>query len=371
MKSILNLAWKEIIQLLRDRVLLIFLIVAPFSQLILIAEATGGGVRNVKLAVWDQDQSQLSQDLVRTLGNSEAFKLVARAQSYEQVEQLVNDGSAAAVLIVPPDFSRNVMRPDAHVTLNAIVDGTNVIVARNIVGDIQGGVNDVLRQLLTEAGLASLGGGIDLVVENAFNPTLYIRWSTLTAQLPFITYQVVLVVAAVGFVRERELGTMEQLIVTPISRLELMLGKGLMALTVGIVNYIILYITLTQGFRLPMRGDLILFTILGILFVVTEIGIGTLISIVTKSQQQAILIVFLLAILEVTYSGYLVPTENMPLFMQAAAAVSPLQHFTAITRHVFLKGSTLPMMLDHVVMLVTLTIVSVGAAWVLFSRAEV
>jgi len=200
---------------------------------------------------------------------------------------------------------------------------------------------------------------------------LFIRWSTLTAQLPFITYQVVLVVAAVGFVRERELGTMEQLVVTPISRLQLMLGKGLMALVVGIVNYIILYITLTQGFLLPMRGDLVLFTGLGILFITTEIGIGTLISIVTRSQQQAILIVFLLAILEVTYSGYLVPTENMPLFMQAAAAVSPLQHFIAITRHVFLKGSTLPMMLDHVVMLGGLTVVCLGAASFLFARSEV
>jgi ABC-2 type transport system permease protein len=371
MRAILNLAWKEIIQLWRDRVLLIFLIIAPFSQLILIAEATGSGVRGIKLAVWDQDQSQLSQDLVRTLDNSEAFRLVARAQSYEQVEQLVNDGNAAAVLIIPPDFSRSVMRPDARATLNAIVDGTNVIVALNILGDIQGAVNDVVRQLLAEAGLASLGGGIALVVENAFNPTLYIRWSTLSAQLPFITYQVVLVVAAVGFVRERELGTMEQLVVTPISRLELMLGKGLMALIVGIINYVILYITLTQGFRLPMRGDLMLFTALGILFVITEIGIGTLISIITKSQQQAILIVFLLAILEVTYSGYLVPTENMPVFMQAAAAVSPLQHFVAITRHIFLKGSTLPMMIDHVVMLIALTIASLGAASFLFARAEV
>ena len=371
MKSILNLAWKEIIQLLRDRVLLIFLVVAPFSQLILIAETTGSGVRNVKLAVWDQDQSQLSQDLVRTLDNSEAFTLVARAQSYEQVEQLINDGIVAVVLIVPPDFSRNVMRPDARATLNAVVDGTNVIVANYVLGDIQGAVNDVLRQLLAETGLTLSAGGIDLQVENAFNPTLFVRWSTLSALLPFLTYQVVLIVAAVSFVRERELGTMEQLIVTPISRLDLMLGKGLTALIVGVANFVILYLTLTQWFHLPMRGDLGVFALLGILFILTEIGIGTLISIITNSQQQAILIVFLLAILEVTYSGILVPTENMPLFMQAAAAVSPLQHSIAITRHILLKGSTLPMMLDHVVMLVILAIVSIGAAWFLFSRAEV
>jgi ABC-2 type transport system permease protein len=371
MKAILNLAWKEILQLLRDRVLLAFLILAPFLQLVLISEATGGGVRGVKLAVWDQDQSQLSQDLIRTLANSEAFRLVARAQSYTQIEELLNDGNAAAVLIVPPDFSRALMRADARATLNVIVDGTNVIVATYVLADIESAVNDVLRQLLLELGMPLSAGGIDLRIENAFNPTLFIRWSSLTAQLPFITYQVVLVVAAVGFVRERELGTMEQLIVTPISRLQLMLGKGLMALGVGIINFAILYLTLTQGFRLPMRGDLLLFALLGMLFLVTEIGVGTLISIITRSQQQAVLIVFLLAILEVTYSGYIVPTENMPAFMQVAAAVSPLQHFIAITRHVFLKGSTLLMMVDHVVILSALTIITLGVASFLFARFEV
>jgi ABC-2 type transport system permease protein len=371
MQAILNLAWKEIIQLARDRVLVAFLIVAPFLQLVLISEATGGGVRHVKLAVWDQDQSQLSQDLVRTLANSAAFRLVARAQSYTQVEELVNEGNTAAVLIIPPDFSRALMRPDTRATLNVIVDGTNVIVATYVLGDIESAVNDVLHQLLTEIGMPLNAGGIDLKVENAFNPTLFIRWSSLTAQLPFIVYQVVLVVAAVGFVRERELGTMEQLIVTPISRLQLMLGKGLMALIVGIVNFAILYVTLTQGFHLPMRGDLLLFTALGILFIITEIGVGTLISIITRSQQQAVLIVFLLASLEVTYSGFIVPTENMPAFMQAAAAVSPLQHFIAITRHVFLKGSTLPMMVDHIVILSALTVITLSVASFLFARIEV
>ena len=120
-----------------------------------------------------------------------------------------------------------------------------------------------------------------------------------------------------------------------------------------------------------MRGDVVTFTILGLLFIVTEIGMGTLISMVATSQQQSILIVFLLAMLEVTFSGYLVPTDNMPVFMQAAAAVSPLQHFTAITRLVFLKGSTLPMMLNHVIPLIALALGSLGTSWALFVRAEV
>lgn len=370
MKTILNLAWKEILQLLRDRVLLGFLIVMPLIQLLLIAEATGAGVRGIAFAVWDQDQSQLSQDLIRTLDNSDEFKLQTRAQSYEEIKKLIDDGTVKVALIIPPDFSRAAMRPDSSATITAIIDGTNVIVGNSVLGAIEGAVNDLLRQMFAQAGLSTLSG-VDLKVDLEFNPTLNIRWSTLTAQLPFITYQLVLVVAAVGFVRERELGTMEQLVVTPISRLDLMLGKGLMALGVGILNFFILMVALTQGFQIPMRGDIFSFTLLGILFIFTEIGAGTLLSIITSSQQQAILIVFLLAMLEVTFSGYLVPTDNMPAFMQAAAAVSPLQHFTAITREVFLKGTPVWMMLDHVIPLVLFTIASLGAAWALFVRAEV
>jgi ABC-2 type transport system permease protein len=161
------------------------------------------------------------------------------------------------------------------------------------------------------------------------------------------------------------------LVVTPISRRDLMLGKGLMALIIGIVNFFVLMATLNLGFRIPLRGDVALLTLLGILFIITEIGVGTLISMVAASQQQSILIVFLLATLELTFSGYLVPTENMPGFMQLFASISPLQHFTAITRHVFLKGSTLPMMLDHAAALILLAAGSLGTAWALFVRAEV
>ncbi len=370
MKSILNLAWKELIQLWRDRLLLFFMIIAPVSQLILIAEATGGGVHGIRVAVWDQDRSALSQQLVQTLANSEAFQVTDRATSYADIQQMVNDGTVAAALIIPPDFSRNAMRPDTRTSLATIVDGTNAIVARTVLGDIQGAVNQVMQDIISSAP-GGTPGGIELNIEMAFNPNLSIRFSTLTAQLPFITYQIVLLVAATSFVRERELGTMEQLVVTPINRLELMLGKGLLALVIGIANYLILLLTLVNGFNIPMRGDVFLFSALGALFVVTEIGIGSLISITARSQQQAILIVFLLAILEVTYSGYLVPTENMPAFMQALASVSPLQHFIAITRHVFLKGSDITMMLDHVFALSALALGSLGLAWFNFSRAEV
>lgn len=367
-KSILNLAWKEIIQLLRDRVLLLFLILIPVVLLSLIAESTGGGIRGIKYAVWDQERSALSQQLITAINNTSDFNLTFRASSYAEVQNLMNDGEIGAALIIPPTFTRDALRPGSSATLDVIVDGTNEVIASSVIGALQGVVGDLALGDLAASG-GRLPGGIDLNVDIAFNPTLNIRWSTLTGTIAMITYLVVLVVAAVSFVREHELGTMEQLVVTPITRLELLFGKGLMAVLIGLFNLIVLYLALHEIFQIPMHGSLTLLFGLGLLFVITEIGVGMLISLATNSQQQAILVVFLLAMLEITFSGYLVPTENMPIFMQFFAAISPLQHFMAISRAIFLKGSTLTMLLGHVVPLVAMTMASIGVAWGLFAKA--
>ncbi len=369
LRIILNLTWKELLQLLRDRVLLVFLILMPAVQLFLIAEATGAGVRGISLAVWDQEQSTASQDLVTALDNTDEFLLTHRAASYQELHDLVDQGEATVAVIIPPDFTRNLNRPGSRTTVSVIVDGTNVIVASNVLSAMQGAVNGLIQDLAAQS-LGKPPAGIDLQVDTAFNSTLNLRVSTLPSQLSFITYQLVLVIAAVGLVRERELGTMEQLVVTPISRLQLVLGKGLMATLIGLVNFYLLVLLLTWGFKIPLRGDLTLLAGLGVLFIITEIGWGTLISIVTTSQQQAILLVFLLAMLEVTFSGYLVPVENMPWFMQFIGQFSPLQHFTYITRAVFLNGADLTMLLGHVVALVLLAIGTTTLAWRLFVRTS-
>ncbi len=368
LKTILNLAWKETIQLFRDRVLLVFLIVMPLSQLILIAEATGSGVRHVKFAVWDQDKSPLSQQLVTALQNTNDFQLMYRANSYDELHELVDQGNATVAIIFPPDFSDQAFKPGGSAELPVIVDGTNVIVASSILGSLQGAIADLALQNISGLSGGKLPGGIDLKVDTAFNPTLNLRWTMLPNQFAFITYQLVLVVAAVGLVRERELGTMEQLVVTPIRRSELVLGKALLAIAIGLVNFVVLILALRLGFGIPLRGDPALLFGLGVLFIITEIGWGTLISIVTTSQQQAILIVFLLAILEVTFSGYLVPTENMPPFMRLFAEISPLQHFTSIVKSIFIKGADLSMLMGHVIALGLLAVVTTTVAWILFVR---
>lgn len=370
MKAILNLAWKELVQLYRDRLLLVFLVIAPMLQLALISQATGAGIKDEKLAVWDQDQSALSQQLITSLDNTVEFRVTHRAASFEELRELVNRGQATVGVIIPPHFSRDSARPDIGATVPVIVDGTNAIVAGSILTAMEGAVGDLTLDFLAAGSPVLLPAGVDLKIDAAFNPTLNTRWTTLPAALAFITYQVVLVLAAVSFVRERELGTMEQLAVTPIRRLELLLGKGLMVALIGLLNFFLLILILTLLFQIPLRGDILLLAGLGLLFIVTQIGVGMLISLVSTSQQQAVLVVFLLAMTEITFSGLLVPTSNMPEVMQALAELSPLQHFTAMVRGVFLKGATLDMLISHVVPLTLLTVGSMGIAWTMFRRIE-
>ena len=367
LKSILNLAQKEGLQLLRDRLLLGFLIIMPVMLTVLIGSMTGSGIRKVKLAVWDQDRTAFSQSLVQALTNAPEFVLVARPASYTEFQNLLEQGSVSAGLIIPQNFSSDTMRPGGGSTLPVVLDGSNEVVASTLIGSLNGVVNQVMADMLKSSG-AQAAGGIDTKIDIAFNATLNLRWSVQTGQIAMLTYLLVLVVAAVSFVRERELGTIEQLVVTPISRLELILGKALLAYAVGLVNLFLIFIVIKVAYDVPMRGDFFLMVALGSLFIFTEIGIGMLISLLTKSQQQAILIVFLLAMMEITFSGYLVPADQMPPLMSAIALFSPMQHFMAISRSIILKGSTLPMLWQHVIPLVIIMFVSIGAAWYWFNK---
>ena len=370
MKTILNLAWKELIQLYRDRLLLAFLIVVPMMLLILIAQSTGAGISNERLAVWDQDRTPLSQQLIEALDNTGELQLAFRASSFDELRKLVNRDEVSVAVIIPPNFAHDATRPDIGATVPVIVDGSNAIVANDVLAAMNGAVENLSLQFLAVNSATGLPAGVDLKVNTAFNPTLSDSWTTLPTTLAFITYVLVLIVAAVSFVRERELGTMEQLAVTPINRLELLLGKGLMVALVGLLNFFVLVALLTLVFQIPMRGDLVVLVSLGFLFIVAEIGVGMLISLLSTSQQQAVLVVFMLALSEVSLSGILVPTDNMPVVMRVLADFSPLQHFTSLVRAIFLKGAPLDVLMGHVVPLALLACGTIGLSWVLFNRIE-
>jgi ABC-2 type transport system permease protein len=186
-KTILNLTLKELVQLFRDRVLLAFLIAAPMLQLVLIAQSSPAGIRNEKLAVWDQDRSTLSQQLISGLDNANEFQLAFRADNYEALQDLVKRGQARVAVIIPPHFERDAMRRDVGTTVAVFVDATNVVVASNILTALDGAVAELSQQALAADSPTRIPGGVDLKIDAEFNPTLNTRWTTLPATLAFIT----------------------------------------------------------------------------------------------------------------------------------------------------------------------------------------
>lgn len=369
LRQIFNLAWKEILQLRRDRFLILFLIIAPTLQLTLLSRNTGQGVKDLGVAILDLDQSALSRELITTLNNTEELAVIHFPSDRAALHALLDSGQVQVGIIVPPGFSRSFFgQSPKPAQIQALIDGANIVVGSNG-GQAVAGVIKQLAQRHFATHMPVELGGIEVEASALFNPTYNTRWFVIPAQLAFITYQVALVIAATGFVREKELGTLEQLVITPIRRLELIVGKALPAILLGVFNFLVLLSVQTFVYHIPMRGNLGLLLGFASVFVVAIVGMGTVISVVAQNQQQAVLFVFLLAILEFTVSGLLVSVENMPLLMRGLAQVSALQHFMVVMRAITLRGANLSMLLPHGLAIIAFAAVTAAAAWRTFTRA--
>jgi len=368
LRQIFNIAWKEVLQVKRDKFLLIFLILAPTLQLVLISRNTARGLSDVRVAVLDLDQSAISREFVQEMDVTQELNVLYFPRSHEELHQLLDDGKAQVGIVIPAGFERQFNSPtEAPAQVQALIDGTNILIG----ADSEPAVSGVLGALVQRHVQPPPGveiGGVQVYASALFNPTFNIQWFVIPSTLAFITYQVALVLAATGFVREKEIGTLEQLLITPIRRLELIIGKALPPTVLSILNFMLLMAVQTWGYHIPIRGSFGLLMLLATVSIVAIVGVGTVISIITQNQQQAVLMVFLLAILEVTISGYMLPVENMPLVMRWLAQISALQHFMTASRAIILRGSDLRMVMPHLLALFAIIAGTFTLAWRAFSR---
>lgn len=353
-----NLAQKELLQLTRDVMILILVLIGPMLQLALIARATTQGFHHQPIVVVDQDHSALSRDLISAFNNTEELKIVAYLDSPDQIDAWLDQTQAIMAVTIPAGLEADLARGAPQVQL--LVDGTKSASASYAMGAATGAISAVsARQQAARAGALPI---IQVRPQVRFNPTFNISFFVISAQLGFIIYQVGLIVAALGITRERELGTLEQLLVTPLQRVELIIGKAIPAVIVGVVNFFIMVFIVTQGFDVPMRGSFGLLLFLSVLFIIAEVGWGLMISAFSHTQQQAVLFVFVLAMTDMAFSGYTVPVERLPQAMQWLAQLFPFQHYLQILRGVMLRGADLSTLWPQAVALVVLAMISVGVA---------
>jgi ABC-2 type transport system permease protein len=352
---IANLIVKELTQFRRDRVLSLFILLAPALQLLLLAQSIERGVTEQPVVILDFDRSRLSRQLATDLDNTEELQVQFLVDSPDEIREMLDKGKARLAVVIPAGFSKGLTNAASAQPIQVIADATNTMAASITLSAASSAVDRF------SANLAGSGGWvvpelIDFRTNVRFNPTMDVRDFSIPAQLGFITYQVTLAVAALGLARERELGTLEQLMVTPLRRFELTLGKGMPASAIGAANFAVMLAIGLTLFQVPMNGSFILLGTLSLLFVTAVVSWGLVISAISRTQQQAILFVFIQAMVDMTFSGFMVPVKNMPPILQAISRFVPLQHYLTIVRGIMLKGAGLDELWPQAVALALLSL---------------
>lgn len=338
-----HLMLKEIIQLWRDKLILIFIILGPVSELTLVAWATSGDIEHIPTAIVDWDRTATSRQFVQTLENTDTFDADYYLEDELEARSLVDAGTALVAVLIPTGFEEALVafnRGPAQVQV--ILDGADPSAARAA----QMGAEGATAAFAQEIALARLGHAvdrwgevIDLSVRVWFNEELKTSHYEVPSELGFMLVAVALMIASLGIARERELGTLEQLMVTPLRSIELVIGKGLPALIIAYINFLLMLGLVVFVFKVPMRGSWPLLLGIAFFYILVELGWGLMISAISKTQVQALLLAFMIMMAEVVFSGYAFPVENMPWLLQRIANFVPIKHWLIVLRSILLKGA--------------------------------
>ena len=350
-----NLIAKELIQFGRDRLLTMFILLIPALQLLLLAQAIERGITQQPVVIVDLDRSYQSRRLIANLDNTEELEVRFHVESPDEMRRLLDEGKARMAVVIPAGFAEGLAGAGASQSIQVIADATNTMAASISMSAASGVAGRFSADLAASQGVV-VPEFFDFRTNVRFNPTMNVRSYSIPAQLGFITYQVTLAVAALGLARERELGTLEQLMVTPLRRFELTLGKGIPAIAIGGVNFSVMWLISLVVFRVPMNGSPLLLAALTLLFITAVVSWGLVISSISRTQQQAILFVFIQAMVDMTFSGFMVPVKNMPALLQVISRFVPLRHYLTVVRGIMLKGAGLEELGPHVVALLLLSL---------------
>jgi ABC-2 type transport system permease protein len=366
-----NLTVKEIIQLWRDKMILIFVILGPVSELTLVAWATSGDIAHIPTAVVDWDRTPTSRRFVQALENTRTFDADYYVRDEVEARALVDAGTALVAVLLPAGFEEDLASlngPPAQVQI--ILDGADPSAARAAQMSAEGAIATFAQELaLARYGhaLDQWGEVISLDMRVWFNEELRTSNYEVPSELGFMLVAIALMIASLGIARERELGTLEQLMVTPLRSIELVIGKAVPALVVAYVNFLLMLGLVVFVFQVPMRGSWVLLLTLAFFYILVELGWGLMISAVSKTQVQALLLAFMIMMAEVVFSGYAFPVENMPWLLQRIANFVPIKHWLLILRGILLKGAGVDIFWKELLSLAVLGVV-INVVTILFLR---
>lgn len=363
---------KEFTQLRRDKMMPRMILFAPILQLVLFGYAATSDVRNVPVAVYDGDRSADSRLIVEEIAHSYYFHLVPAAQDSRDLERQLLTGKAQIGVHIPPNFHRDLMLGKTP-QIGLLVDGTDSNTAGVAAAYLQGILRQRSLQFQTRQSRADGSFGVDMPILTPeprvwFNDEL----KSINFMVPGVVGLILLVLtinlAGLSIVRERETGTLEQLMVTPLRSYELLLGKMIPYGLLTLLDSGVIVLVARLWFHVPLRGSLVLLFAMAAVFLVTNLGLGLLISAVSRTQQEAQILAFLLIMPSVLLSGFMFPIQNMPVVVQWATYLIPFRYFLEIARGLFLKGVGVAVLWPQMLMLSGFALALLGAGVAAFKK---
>lgn len=333
---------KEFYQIRHDKRMLLVSIMAPVLQVLLLGYAATTDIKYSNLVVCDMDKSTESRALIRNFTNSHYFVYKYDVDAPADVDWYIDDAKASVALLIPVRFGESILRRDP-VQLQMIFDGADANTANILLGYSTQIVNSFGQSILLDAASRAQGMKIGMIMPEPrvwFNQDLKSQNFMVPGVVALVLMIITMTLTSLGIVREKEIGTLEQLLVTPIKPYQLILGKLIPFILIGAVDMVIVLLIARYWFEVPMLGSLWLLVGLSGLFILTTLGLGLFISTIAKSQQQAMLIAQFFFFMPFMFlGGFAFPIENMPVVIQWLSYLIPLRYFLGIVRGIFLKGT--------------------------------
>ncbi len=368
---LMSIIRKEFIQIFRDVRTLAMILVIPIMQLFLLGYSATNDVRNIPLAVLDQSRSAESRALLDSYRAADYFRIAYSVTSEAEIETLISAGHARAAVIIPPDYAQRINDGNAQVAF--ILDGSDPTSASTALSAAllisQAHSTELLTQrFASTASNLRLQPPVQVRTTVWYNPDMISAHFMIPGVIGMILYAIAAILTATSVVRERERGTIEQLIVTPIRSWELIVGKLMPYVILGFFNTIEVLAVGHWWFGMPIRGDLGLILILSVIFLTTGLGIGLFASTIANTQQEAMLTVWMTLLPSIFLSGFFFPLEAMPTFLRWLSYLMPLRYYLVIIRALLLKGVGIEMIWRDVLAMTLFAIGIMTAAALRFRK---
>lgn len=365
-RRIIALTIKEFLALLKDKKSRTVIIVPPLVQLLVFSYAATFDLNRVPYAVYNEDPGSASRDLLAAFTGSTNFREVARISSNREIAPLINGRKVLLVLHIGPQFTRDLLlrRP---AELQVIVDGRNsntAMVVLSYVRSIVTGYND---RWIERRGLPK--SPARLVTRFWFNQNLESRWFIVPGVVGILTLVVTILVTGLSVAREREQGTFDQLLVTPLRPVEILFGKALPGFIIGLGEASLIMLLAVVWFEVPLRGNILTLYTGIVLFLLSAVGVGLMISSLAVTQQQGLLGAFLFIVPSIILSGFATPIANMPEIVQELTLLNPLRYYLVVLRSVFLENSSFTLLIHQFWPMAVIGVVCLAsAAWLFRHR---